>query len=254
MGGDTEVSDQGQALLQTFTSSSSSSSNQTPASVAGQAGGNGFSPEQMQQLSAMISSIVIQTLGTSNVNSALSGQSSSSPQQSGQFTVPSGASSAVSSSSSTGHSLGGLASSHAGPTQSGTSAGVSGTSYSGALAHGIANSSTQAALLAPTAGLYGNQEKLPSHLPPLKPLPRCVDFDSWEKWSMNAINNMSDNAGMRQVCTILDKSPLTLLSNKLRRVLQILTSYPCCRVKVMKVAVRGFLTVGAPYSSWRIGW
>jgi hypothetical protein len=71
-------------------------------------------------------------------------------------------------------------------------------SYSNVVSGGT---STRAALLG-SFGLYGNSDRSRDSFPPIKPLPKTADYDTFEAWRREAVNKMINTGGMKQVVTM----------------------------------------------------
>jgi len=104
----------------------------------------------------------------------------------------------------------GLGSIPTAPTLSGHSAATAAPSYSSASAGSAPANGITASFAVSTAGLYGNPDKLPASLPALKPLPKNADYDAFEEWKRNAINDMINTGGMKEVVTLPPDQSLQL--------------------------------------------
>jgi hypothetical protein len=152
----------------------------------------GFTPKQMAELTAMLSSMLANQLpkllsqGTHGVAGiATHGLSQASPAN-----PP------------------GLGRSSAAKAEDG-SATQAGPSFAAAFA-GHAGTQTVASYVASNTGLYGNQDKIASSLPALKALPKDCNADSFEEWKRIAINDMINTGGMREVVTLPHADSLRL--------------------------------------------
>jgi hypothetical protein len=63
-------------------------------------------------------------------------------------------------------------------------------------------------------GLYGNQEKIQSTLPALKPLPIGADYTTFQQWQIEAKNTMINSAGMLHIITKPAEESLKLAVEK----------------------------------------